>query len=293
MADPHSPSMGPVLLITDLSPRCDRAMDRAASMAKLHGVGLIVLHVVETPWLTKLAQPAWRTLQDEHLVVARARVENDLGSVGVDVKVLIETGHPADVIVAVASEHNCSIIVTGTARDETLGRIVLGTTVERLARRCETPLLIVRSRPFKPYTKVTVATDFSEGSRQALSTAVKLMPQASFTLFHSFDQIAGVYDLDQPTVKEESAARLKTAAEFIGNTKALKGKTAPSVVIEHGPAEQRLPNFVQAEGTDLVVLGTHGVTGIIRTAMGSIAEKLLSALRCDVMIVRQPHQLDD
>lgn len=293
MVEHRSPSLGPILLITDLSSRCDRAMDRAARMAKLHRVGLIVLHVVETPWLTKLAQPAWRTMQAEHLVTAEKRVKQDLGEIDVEVKVLIETGHPTDVIVAVASEHRCSLIVTGTARDETLGRMVLGTTVERLARRCETPLLIVRSRPFHPYSRVTVATDFSEGSRQALSTAVTLMPEASFTLFHAFDQVAGIYDLDQPTIQEESAARAKTAATFIGETQVLKGKQTPAVVIEHGTAEQRLPGFVQAEGSDLVVLGTHGVTGIVRTAMGSVAEKLLSVLRCDVMVVRQPHQLDD
>jgi nucleotide-binding universal stress UspA family protein len=289
MVSQPSKLMGPILLITDLSPRCDRAMDRAASMAKLHRVKLVVLHVVETPWLTKLAQPAWRSLQAEQQLIAQQQVRQDLWSTEVDFEVRVQSGHPIDVICDVAAELDCSLIVTGTARDETLGRMVIGTTVERLARRCETPLLIVRTRPFKPYDNIAMATDFSEGSRHALTAAVELAPQAQISLFHTFDEVAGIYDLDAPTVKEQCVARQKLALDFAQSTPALQGKATPTIVVEHGNTDQRLPGFVHLNGIELVVLGTHGVTGIMRTAMGSVAEKILAALRCDVLIVRQPH----
>jgi nucleotide-binding universal stress UspA family protein len=292
MAVPPSKLIGPILLVTDLSPRCDRAMDRAAIMAKLHQVKLIVLHVVETPWLTKLAQPAWRSMQAEQQAIAQQQVRQDLKNVDVEFDVRVESGNPIDVICAVAAELGCGLIVTGTAREETLGRMVIGTTVERLARRCDTPLLIVRMRPFKPYDKIAIATDFSEGSRHALETAIDLLPQAQLALFHAFDEVAGIYDLDEPTVKEQCAIRQKLALGFAESTQALKGKPMPTIVVEHGSAEQGLPSYVSTHEIELVVLGTHGVTGLVRTAMGSVAEKILSALRCDALVVRQPHTPD-
>lgn len=291
---PDSPTqkLGPILLITDLSPRCDRAMDRAVKLAQEHGVGLIALHVMDTPWLTKLAQPAWRQMQADHVALAQSRLRKDLSHSGMDVEVLVEVGNPLEAIDRIAKERNCSLIVSGTARDETLGRMVLGTTVERLARQSETPLLIVRARPFEPYHRALVATDFSSGSRAAMHAALRLCPGADFTLYHAFDQVAGIYDLDQPTIREETALHHKQAEQFVASFAELSGKAQPAIVVDHGAPSKTLPAYVAEHDVELVVLGTHGVTGIVRTAMGSVAEKLLSALRCDVLIVRQPHCLD-
>ena len=286
-------TMGPILLITDLSPRCDRAMDRAVKLAHEHGVALIALHVMDTPWLTKLAQPAWRTLQAEHMALARDRLKKDLSHSDRNVDVMVEVGNPLEVIDRVAKEQNCSLIVSGTARDETLGRMVLGTTVERLARQSETPLLIVRARAFNSYRHALVATDFSAGSRVALQAALKVCPNADLTLYHAFDQVAGIYDLDQPTIEEETAAHQKQAQHFAQRLTELAEEPLPAIVIEHGAPDKTLPAYVTAHDVELVVLGTHGVTGIVRTAMGSVAEKLLSTLPCDVLIVRQAHRLDD
>jgi len=265
-------------------------MDRAAAMAQAHGVPLIALHVMDTPWLTKLAQPAWRSMQQSHIAQAQARLSSDLSHLHqIQTTMLVETGNPVEVINRVANEHQCCLIVSGTARDETLGRIVLGNTVERLARRTTTPLLVVRARPFTPYAKVVVATDFSEGSRQALVTALALCRGADLTLYHAFAAVAGIYQLDNPTVAEETQALHKKANKFVAATPGFTQKQLPTV-IEHGLAEQALPAFAAAQSVDLVVMGTLGATGIVHTAMGSVAEKLLTALRCDVMIVPQTAQ---
>lgn len=292
MALQSNAPIGPIMLITDLSARCDRALDRAVELARHHNVRLIALHVIETSFLTKLAEPAWRTRQQEHQQVARQRLLDDLEHTQVDLEVVVEIGHPVETINEVAARYGCSLIVSGTARDESLGRVMLGNTVERLARQCETPLLVVRRRPFGEYHRVMVGTDFSTGSRHALEAALELMPESSLTLYHSFDQVAGIYDLDAPTVKETIQHLQKKATEFVAQTARIDTAAPPAVVIEHGSPGKVLPAYVQAHQIELVVLGTHGMTGILRTAMGSIAEQLLSLLRCDVMIVRQRHSED-
>lgn len=277
---------GPILLITDLSPRCDRAMDRAAALAKMHGVCLIALHVMDTPWLAKLTQPAWHSLQQDNIALARKQLQTDLSHAGVELTVLVETGNPVEVIEQVAKDNQCSLIVSGTAREETLGRLVLGNTVERLARRASTPLLIVRARAFAPYAKILMTTDFSGGAKQALMFAQALFGQANITLYHAFEEVAGIYQLDGPTVKEQIQALASKAHKFAQSTPGLQNAELPAV-IEHGTPHELVPVYVQANHIDLVVMGTHGVTGVVRAAMGSVAEKLLASLRCDVLIVPQ------
>src|SRR3546814_19131209 len=59
-------------------------------------------------------------------------------------------------------------------------------TVNHLARKTTVPLLIVRDRPFRPYDRLLVATDFSPSARVALETCISFFPAASITLFHAY-----------------------------------------------------------------------------------------------------------
>ena len=276
---------GPILLITDLSARCDRAMDRAVKLAQSHAVGLIALHVMDTPWLSKLAQPTWRNTQQNHLESAQKGLASDLAHVDIDVTVIVETGNPVDVIERVALDNGCCLIVSGTARDETLGRIVLGNTVERLARRGAIALLVVRNRPFDDYHRIVVATDFSDGAAQALLAARELGGQTNVTLYHAFDEVAGIYQLDAPAIEEQIAALQKRSLTFLTETTGQAAPNGVTVVVAHGTPHQTLPDYCDQHQIELVVLGTRGATGVVRAAMGSVAEKLLANLPCDVMLV--------
>jgi nucleotide-binding universal stress UspA family protein len=277
---------GPILLITDLSARCDRALDRACALAKASKTKLIVLHVMDAPWLTRLARADWQAQQTQHIDQARTRLRDDLIDDTLDVEVLVETGHTLDVIEQVVSQRHCSLIVSGTARDETLGRVVLGNTVQRLARRVTVPLLIVRQRAHHAYDRLVVASDFSKGSAHALLVAYGLFDHAAITVYHAFDEVAGIYELDEPSLQEEIQARHQLADAFVQDT-LTQPDSRLSVMIERGPVTDRLPSMVQEQRIRLVAVGTQGASGLTRMAMGSVAEALLDRLSCDVLMVPQ------
>ncbi|KAG1533654.1 hypothetical protein G6F50_015797 [Rhizopus delemar] len=185
-----------------------------------------------------------------------------------------------------ADSFGCSLIVTGTARDETLGRLLLGTTVEKLARQARQPVLVVKTRPRKPYHDVLVATDFSPGSRQALRAALQLVPDANLTLFHAYDvPFQGKTVPDDAITRSFYKGAEQSALEFTAYTPELAGLT-PTIVLEPGQPETVLSEYSFNHRSDLVVTGTHGRTGILRTAIGSVAERLLESLPSDVLIVR-------
>lgn len=278
---------GPILLATDLSARGDRALDRALQLTKELNTKLIVLHVMEshaTP--ARLTTPVWRRLSTDHKALAERELAEDLAAADVPSEVVVVSGDPLARIMETADSFGCSLIVTGIARDETLGRLLLGTTVEKLARQARQPVLVVKTRPRKPYRDVLVATDFSPGSRQALRAALQLVPNANLTLFHAYDvPFQGKSVPDDAITRSFYKGAEQSAREFTADTPELAGKT-PHIVLEAGQPETVLSEYSFNHRSDLVVTGTHGRTGILRTAIGSVAERLLESLPSDVLIVR-------
>ncbi|MPT37888.1 MAG: universal stress protein [Achromobacter sp.] len=279
--------IGPILLATDLSARGDRALDRALQLAKELNTKLIVLHVMEshaTP--ARLTTPVWRRLSSDHKALAERELAEDLAAADVPTEVVVVSGDPLARIMETADSYGCSLIVTGIARDETLGRLLLGTTVEKLARQARHPVLVVKTRPRRPYRDVLVATDFSDGSRQALRAALQLVPNANLTLFHAYDvPFQGKTVPDDAITRSFYKGAEQSAREFTADTPELAGLT-PNIVLESGQPETVLSEYSFNHRSDLVVTGTHGRTGILRTAIGSVAERLLESLPSDVLIVR-------
>ena len=270
-----------LLLATDLSCRCDRAMDRAAELAAEWRARLVVLHVLEGP-ATVTDLPSWRRPLDPY-EAARRRVLRDLrGAEGLDLEVLVERGAPAPRILEVAGRLGCELIVTGVARDEPLGRVVLGTTVEALVRRASVPVLVVKARPRGAYRN-------AEGSRAALEAALALLPEARVRLFHAY-RVPMESFVGDAAAARAAAARL--AAEeshaFLAATPAVAASgRAVETVREYGEVGPLLEELVQVSDVDLVALGTEGRSGLAGVLLGSVAQRLLARLSVDALVVRR------
>jgi len=277
-----------ILLATDLSPRCDRALDRATSLAAEWRARMVALHVLQEP-ASVIDLPSWRRPPDPRLA-AWQRVRRDLqGAEGVEIDVMVERGEPASLILEMVERTGSNLIVTGVARDETLGRALLGTTIEKLLRTTNVPMLVVKSRPRGPYRNVVVATDFSEGSRCALETALELLPAAQVTLFHAFG-VSFEGFIDDKMAARESAARQAMAEcrSFLAATPAAAASgRSIATLCEYGRVGALLEDLAQARGVDLVAVGTEGRGGIAGALLGSIAQRLLSDLPTDVLAVRR------
>ncbi|MBX6317744.1 universal stress protein [Pigmentiphaga sp.] len=270
-----------ILLASDLSACGDRALDRAIDIARRRRCKLIVLHVVEEPsFAERLRSPESR---DAELQAAERLLLDTVGEVDVPMELIVETGHPVEVIERTARLRQCDLIVTGSGRNGGLGRLLLGSTAERLARTAALPILIVRKRPHRPYQRVLGATDFSEGSRQALNAARVFFPDAQLTLLHAYPMLKADPD---PAEIEAAQGQAQRAGDAFVSRHFARGGAAPKLVLERGLPERVVPDYVARHPTDLLVVGTHGLTGLLRTAMGSVAERLIQLSPCDALVVR-------
>ena len=186
---------------------------------------------------------------------------------------------------------NAQLIITGVARNEALSRILLGSTVDALARRAAVPLLVVRSRARAPYPRVRVASDLGEAARHTLRCALAFFPEAELTLFHAFDNPWPVLPgMDAAQARSTAQAQSLAIAEEWLRACALPPEQARRVRIDldWGDPAVLLHEHSNRRPEDLIVLGRRERGAIASLLASSVGGRVLEMTEGDVLIVPSP-----
>jgi nucleotide-binding universal stress UspA family protein len=183
--------------------------------------------------------------------------------------------------------------------------VVLGSVAERVVRHAPCPVLTVRAT-VKPgpveLRRVLVPVDYSDGSRRALEYATALAASlgAALEVVHVWDRPSYVSEdviLRGPGDTRRSLGELIRAnaeeqmEEFLASTPGREGSPRPSHRLLSGEPASTLIAELEKGEHDLVVIGTHGRTGVKHFLLGSIAEKIVRYSRVPVVVV--PHDRKD
>ena len=279
------------LLATDLSARSDRALDKSLGLAALHNAHLTILHVIDEDLpkevQTQLADAAETQIE---AFMAKADMARD-----VDVSVCVTPGREHLTIVDAAERDGCDLIILGRHRDETADRPLRGTTMERVLRQGQTPVLVVTDRADGPYASVMVGVDFSVFSRIALKVGLAVAPRANFHIVHAFQVPFEGFLSGGRTRSAMSREREATLAKIVNEEmNSLLQVTGPGCVadarIQRVIRDGEVISVLRSEAArikpDLIVIGTHGRVGIAHALLGSVAENLLNHPPCDVLAVK-------
>lgn len=283
------PSM--ILAATNLSPSSDRALERAFELAHYWGARLYVVHAVHVD-RHRIEEAAARTKAAENEI--KLKIANSPAAAGVDVEVLTTLGSPAERILAKCDRLFIDLCVMGASERRTLGQKLLGTTVDRVLRHALQPVLSVHRPVVGPYRKIGIATDFLPPSRTALDCALALFPNAEATAIHAYDVLLhGLIASDRvtgPLAERHEREMMEhvqhSLSALIDGTRAAGPEL--SVASGIGDPEAVVTEFAERNAVDLMVVGTHGRTGIRRAVLGSVAERLIRQLPCDVLAVPSP-----
>lgn len=283
MHDPSQDTPAGLLLATDLSARCDRALERAMQLAGEFATPLVTLTVFDTPQApSDVIQWLDGDLGREHDEdTARAELAREFTGTTLDVSTRFATGPVADSVLEAATTLPGSIVVTGASRNDSLGELLLGSTVDRIARGLAQPLLVVRQRVRGPYRSIMVAIDFTPASRLALESAARLFPQARIVAFH-------VHDADK--LGDDAPPRAEFA-RFLAACSLPAGVLVMDTIGAGEPASQ-LTRYAQEHAIDLAVFGLHNETALERLLKGSRSEVLLQEINCDTLLIR-PGEYND
>ena len=148
-----------------------------------------------------------------------------------------------------------------------------------------------------PVRKILVPTDFSHHAQEAIRWAVDLAQRydaTSLTLVHVNQPIPwptgpeGMLFMSDDLLTRLRAELAATLEKARGDV-AVSGGPVETALLD-GVAATEIVELARRGGFDLVVMGTHGRTGIKHALLGSVAEKVVRRAPCPVLTVRLPGQ---
>ena len=143
---------------------------------------------------------------------------------------------------------------------------------------------------------ILVPTDFSPYSDNALGHAIDIAKQyhAKVHLLHVIDeyiqQCVGEYCLSNKTIEELEQVSVANAVDKLQKQRdriaASSSDAEIAISVRQGVPYEEILHEQEEKAMDLIVLSSHGRTGILRILIGSVAEKVLRGAKCPVMLVR-------
>jgi nucleotide-binding universal stress UspA family protein len=288
-----------VLAAIDFGESSLEALRQGRALAHAVGAKLAGCHVLPAmPEISALfpdrnsALSAELTADEE--TARRAVIEHARDKLGLELtEVFVERGAPYAEIVRRAETWDADYVVLGSHGRSGLARVVLGSVAERVARHAHCSVLVARPAPKSGV--VLVATDLSEaslpaireggaaakrrGARLVVASAIEWGDPVSASV-SSLMGAAPV--LPPPEVQQAMRDALRATLE---QAMAGAGVQGEARVLEGSPASE-IVRAADELGAELVVIGARGKTGLLRLALGGVAERVVRSASSSVLAVR-------
>ncbi|HSE94931.1 MAG TPA: universal stress protein [Methylomirabilota bacterium] len=301
------PAVKRILLATDLSPASVPAAEFAQRLASTVQGEVLLFHAV--PWIPVPMEGAFepqtydRLMREsrEEAVTALDRLGETVRVTGVSVAVRVSDGPAGSRIIEAVTEWRADVVVVGTHGRTGLNRILVGSVAEQVLQLAPCPVITVRPLPRswapdrRPLTRVIYPTDFSPAARRAWpwARAVAEAAGADIDLLHVMLEPVPDRHVDPAFVARAAEAIRRDAQKAVDEFLAGCGFPRERITVDltTGVEADQIARRAEARRADLIVMGTHGRTGVLRLALGSVARRVLHTAPCAVLTV-SPHVAD-
>lgn len=292
-----------VLFATDFSEHAEKALAHALWYAREFGAELHMLHALvlhgADPANPDLAFPDLEGAGEQIREWARARMREVSERIDDEVPVVRATRRgiaPAPAILEYAREEDVDLVVMATHGRRGIRRLLMGSVAEEVVRTAARPVLTVRpdagAEHGDPPRRILVPVDFSEHSDRALRYGAALCERTGAEL-HAVHAVSERYFPDAYFAEAAEIQAMAAAAEervpeaLHRNVHEVLGEDADvRTRIEAGSPAQAVSEYAEEEDVDLVVISSHGRTGLERVLMGSVAEGVIRRAPCPVLTVK-------
>jgi len=286
---------GPILAAMDLDNGSAELLRQADALARSQNVQLSVCHVLPEIFAVRPLFPHLHlddalnrsgleaAVRDALLERIRAVTTRELSQTEIE----IEQGTVHAGILRAAERIGAGGVVVGGKVDHE-GLHILGNAAEHVVRYAHCPVLVARP---SPAGKVLAATDFSDPALPAVEAgaAEARRRKADLTIIHAIDLLPmvspfyGEFYNGPPMDLSDQMRDLwqQRLDECVHHFKAKGGG-----LLRNGPAASTILSAASELPAQLLVVGTHGRTGLNRIALGSVAEAVVRGAPCSVLVVR-------
>lgn len=278
----------------DESESSKAALREAAFRVKNHGGKLYLVHAVyfdkeEFAILPSQMEQRFE-IGSQVCRLAKNDVQSEFGLNG-SVESLVCEGEPPQVLVDTAEANKADLIALGTYGRKGLKRLLMGSVTSQVILTAPCDVLVVKkpcSKCSGRYHSLLVPFDGSESSKRALTRACELSKAdgAEVSVLYVIPRYEEMMDFFKTEAIKKSLYR--EAEKIVGAAKNLASALGVQIkaVVQDGRAGDKIVEIADTMKNDLIVVGTHGWSGMNKAIMGSTAERVIATASCPILIAK-------
>ncbi len=290
-----------ILFAADFSENSQEAFRVACSLCSETKTRMSVLHVVEPHWVAEepvyFGQPAVQYFdsgpEPNGLEALKQRlIDQYTPNHAIDVTYFVKEGEIASEILDLAEQTGSDLIVMGTHGRTGLRWLLAGSVAISVLRRAHCPVLALHAaevpRRTPDFKVVLHPTDFSESSQAALRVARSLAQDLGSRLVLLHVAPLEVYVSGMMASEIDVQVYRETLEEMRKRLDGPDLKYPVETRMSRGDASDEIVRQAEELECGLIVMGTHGRTGLGKLLMGNVAESVLPRAHCPVLVAKVP-----
>lgn len=282
-----------ILVPVTLEAHRNTHLETAALLARTFKSQLIVIHVLHEEAKRASVNQYVSKYVDQDLDILLKDLKVDKGTI----KRVVEYGNTFDRIISTAEEENVNLILFSNFIEQQNGKYSMDIVAEKLVRKSEKPVWIVREGE-KAFPDAMLCTvDYSDASRRALNNAIKIARtfkkrlyilnvfkplENNFSPRHSID-----FNEENERLAQENKRQFD---EFLATFNFTD--VDYEVSIGNGEPETEILSFVSGKKIDLLFMGATGKNFLQRVLLGSVTEKLIRELPSSMVVTKAENILN-
>ncbi|HUH00841.1 MAG TPA: universal stress protein [Kofleriaceae bacterium] len=283
--------IGKIVVGTDFSDEATAALNAGFAWASRLGAELVLVNVLEEA----IAGDDLTRERDASARRAMEQLAADIAGRGVPTTWFVVEGRPDTRLAEISDELGADLLVLGTHGRTGFRRLLLGSSAERTVRLARSGVMVARpgANERAAVERILVPTDFSEQANAGMELALQLAPeQAVIRLLHCWQEPALVGaefaggQTPAPLGEQQREAVLREGARLV------QRYHTPGIDLgflhRQQSATQGILTELEDEPYDLVVMASHGRTGVRRWLLGSVAEYTVRHAPCSVAVAPKP-----
>ncbi len=208
---------------------------------------------------------------------------------GMSLTTRLVRGEPHEAISAAAREAGCDLVVIGKRGHDLPPGAHMGKVTERVIGYCPLDVLVVPARGTLDLDRLLLPVDGSRFSREATARALSLAEAGATLLVVSVLDAPPGFVTEVPEVARDLLYNLEMLVTEVAREAAHRGIPWQTRMVV-GPAARTIVELAAAWEAGLIVMGSHGRTGLKRLLMGSVTERVVGQAPCPVLVVKADHK---
>lgn len=280
-----------ILVAVDGSESGFHALRQATSLARAEK-GAIKIISVAPPHAGELSLVGVRQHVNDMIIAPHQKALDEALRIsepyGVPTRTILEVGEPPDKIIETAEETHSDLIVVGLRGGNPAKTLLMGSIAARVIGFSAVDVLAVPSKSEINLERILVAVDGSRSAERAASVAFQLRESYGSALFVlSVANIPShLYGLDPNLADRFLGEARQVLDQFKTGSQSQEPNVPVDLLLREGEPAECINQVAMDKKVGMIIIGSHGRTGLKRLLMGSVAERVLGHAPCPVLVTK-------